>query len=374
MSHLSHRIFLIASICLLLPSFQAAGEPNCPTGDLVLFATPTTFRVEKLANTGTPAVASGTLSREINALTYLDDGRLIGVAETFPVGTDLVEIAADGQVSLLRESDYIYIVRDLATDSYGRLFALAWSYWWNPPTFDPVLLELDPNTGLLIRAIDVDPYIDSIARAADGELWAHGILGLRKLNPVTGQLSDRVLRFSEFPVVAIASDSSGAVWGSRFVTCFITHQCSTLDRFDPATGEVTSAAKELDYLLADFAILRQSPSTVSNDTLCLQNNRFQVTVAWQDPTGGSGAGIVTPAHGQDTGLFYFFDPNNWELMVKVLDGCAINGHYWVFSAAGTNVGYTLTVKDLDRDLQKDYTNPLGTLAAPVADTMAFACP
>ena len=47
----------------------------------------------------------------------------------------------------------------------------------------------------------------------------------------------------------------------------------------------------------------------------------------------------------DTGAFWFFDPENVELAVKVLDGRAINGRFWVYFGALTDVGYTLRVTD-----------------------------
>jgi hypothetical protein len=33
----------------------------------------------------------------------------------------------------------------------------------------------------------------------------------------------------------------------------------------------------------------------------------------------------------DTGAFWFFAAANVELIVKVLDGCALNGAHWVFA-------------------------------------------
>ncbi|MCP4658622.1 MAG: hypothetical protein GY856_24695 [bacterium] len=77
----------------------------------------------------------------------------------------------------------------------------------------------------------------------------------------------------------------------------------------------------------------------------------------------------------DSGLLWFFDPDNWELLVKVLDGCAVNQRYWVFAAATTNVETTLEVTDSLSGQMKTYHNPLGTSAAAVTDTFAFAtCP
>jgi len=48
----------------------------------------------------------------------------------------------------------------------------------------------------------------------------------------------------------------------------------------------------------------------------------------------------------------------------------VNGRYWVFFGALTNVAYTITVTDTTTGTQKQYTNPQGRLAS-VADTSAF---
>jgi hypothetical protein len=59
-----------------------------------------------------------------------------------------------------------------------------------------------------------------------------------------------------------------------------------------------------------------------------------------------------------------------ELIVKVLDGRAVNGHFWVFYGALSDVQYTLTVTDTQTGTSKPYVNPQGTLASE-ADTAAF---
>ena len=117
------------------------------------------------------------------------------------------------------------------------------------------------------------------------------------------------------------------------------------------------------------------PCVAGPNTLCLNNDRFRVEVEWLDFGGNTGPGTVAPCGVDDSGIFYFFDPNNWEMLIKVLDGCAITNNYWVFFAATTDVGYTLTVTDTLSGLQKTYTNPLGSAAPAVTDTAAFAsCP
>ncbi len=77
--------------------------------------------------------------------------------------------------------------------------------------------------------------------------------------------------------------------------------------------------------------------------LCLAD-RFQVRVRWQHP-GGRGGGSVVPGFSDDSGLFWFFRPENWELLVKTVDGCAVNDRRWIFYAPVTDVHYDLEVFD-----------------------------
>ena len=106
---------------------------------------------------------------------------------------------------------------------------------------------------------------------------------------------------------------------------------------------------------------------------CFVGSRFHVELSWHDGEGNSGLGQVVPGASASSGLFWFFEPDNWEMLVKVLDGCGINGSYWVFAAATTTVEYTLTVTDTATGRSRSYFNSVGTAAEPVTDTKAFAC-
>jgi hypothetical protein len=105
------------------------------------------------------------------------------------------------------------------------------------------------------------------------------------------------------------------------------------------------------------------------DALVLTGGRFRVEVTWRDFFGGSGVGHPVP-QAADTGSFWFFAPGNLELTVKVLDGRPVNGHFWVFFGALSNVAYTVTVTDTVTHRIRVYENPSGHLAS-VADTAAF---
>ena len=89
---------------------------------------------------------------------------------------------------------------------------------------------------------------------------------------------------------------------------------------------------------------------------------------WKTPS-ANGTGSAIPA-GPDTGYFWFFGESNIELIVKMLDGRAVNGKFWLFYGALSNVEYTLTVTDTQTGAVKTYTNPQNRLAS-FADTQAF---
>ena len=117
---------------------------------------------------------------------------------------------------------------------------------------------------------------------------------------------------------------------------------------------------------------------VSGDTaMCLTNDRFRVEVDWRNFENVSGPGTVVnlPVVADDSGLFWFFQDDNWEMLVKVLDACGVNGQFWVFSAATTTVEYTLTVTDTETGQFRRYFNELGTASPAVIDIEAFGtCP
>jgi poly(3-hydroxybutyrate) depolymerase len=121
---------------------------------------------------------------------------------------------------------------------------------------------------------------------------------------------------------------------------------------------------------------RPAQGCVATGTALCLHGRFRVEVSWQDFSGGTGAGRIVPTGASSgSGLFWFFGPDNWELMVKVVDGCSVNGHHWVFAAATTSVRYVLTVTDTTTGRIARYENPLGVASPAITDTSAFpACP
>lgn len=106
----------------------------------------------------------------------------------------------------------------------------------------------------------------------------------------------------------------------------------------------------------------------------LLGGRFKVWVTGFDFAHTDFIGRTAPLASTDSAIFWFFNPANFELLVKIVDGCGINNRYWVYFAATTNVEFRLYVDDTwDNDPAFYYRNRLGTQeATSVADSDAFA--
>lgn len=102
------------------------------------------------------------------------------------------------------------------------------------------------------------------------------------------------------------------------------------------------------------------------NTLCLVNKRFQVTGVWSNQFNGQSGTAGTIANTDLAGFLYFSDPNNIELIVKVLD---FGDRVAFFYGQLTNLRFTLSVLDTRTGTTKTYTNTPGDCGA-LDNTMA----
>jgi hypothetical protein len=73
--------------------------------------------------------------------------------------------------------------------------------------------------------------------------------------------------------------------------------------------------------------------------------RFRVSATWRDFQGSTGSGAaIEPT--SDTAYFWFFNSANIELVIKMLDGRGVNGKFWVFYGALSNVESRLRPRTL----------------------------
>jgi hypothetical protein len=135
-----------------------------------------------------------------------------------------------------------------------------------------------------------------------------------------------------------------------------------------------------DDALSTLTILDSDGSTAAcvpgPNTHCLLGGRFQVEAVFRAPQGNAGDAGVIPVS-DNSGLFWFFNASNAEMLVKLLDACSVPSfnRFWVFFAATTNVDFTVTVTDTATGVVRQYVNPQGQAALPVQDTVSFdTCP
>jgi hypothetical protein len=140
--------------------------------------------------------------------------------------------------------------------------------------------------------------------------------------------------------------------------------------FPAAGGAAAVSQAAASAAAADLAeVADKAACSPSDGALCLNASRFRLQLSWKDGSGRTSAGHAVPLSG-DTGYFWFTSPANVEVVVKVLDARGLNGHFWVFYGALSNLGYTLTVTDTQTGATKSYTNPPGRFASQ-GDTAAL---
>jgi ELWxxDGT repeat protein len=113
------------------------------------------------------------------------------------------------------------------------------------------------------------------------------------------------------------------------------------------------------------------PCAPSQRELCLNGGRFRVSATWREFTGRLGEATAASLTA-DSGYFWFFDPANPELLVKVLDACGTEAHnYWVFTTGLTDVEVTLDVQDSWSGVTKRIETGLAEPFLPTFDSGSF---
>jgi photosystem II stability/assembly factor-like uncharacterized protein len=254
------------------------------------------------------------------------------------------------------------------TASFGGIWTsvdagATWSHVWDAGFDYPVQdLAVDPADGNHLLAAAGPTVLDSLD---GGRSWrALGAL------PWAWQVS--VSRLDPRRLVAsgegiFLSEDAGATWrpANAGLSTLDVSQVEFVGENDSLYAAAAGAGLWLAQEVEDPALL---PCVEGPATLCLAGDRFRVEVTWlvnQDV----GRGNAVPLS-EDSGSFWFFDPANLELIVKLLDGSAVNGHYWVFFGALSDVEYTIHVTDTLSGLRRAYTNKRGEIASR-GDVEAF---
>ena len=99
---------------------------------------------------------------------------------------------------------------------------------------------------------------------------------------------------------------------------------------------------------------------------------FKVAICYETPGGEVGEGKAGIWASRESGLLWFFNPKNAEVLVKVLDGCGQNGHRWVYVGPVTDLAFNLYVQSAD-GTNWSHHNRQGRTAVSRSDNYAFPC-
>ncbi|HVS14277.1 MAG TPA: hypothetical protein VMV46_10150 [Thermoanaerobaculia bacterium] len=164
----------------------------------------------------------------------------------------------------------------------------------------------------------------------------------------------------------------GGLLREQWSTLGVEWQLEVLRGYGHSTWPERTIGEGLRFLAERTAALNDRGCRRDLAALCLGDGRFRVEVTFADLLGRPGRGRVVGEGTDDSGIFWFFDSGNWEAMVKVLDGCAVNDRFWVFAAAPTDLDYRVTVTDHATGEAVQYRHEAGVPSSAVTDTEAFA--
>ena len=329
------------------------GSPFASIGNLVLFAERgALMRVdaETFANPVTVAALPGLSARSLIATEH--DGFVYVAVSDYPSRFDLVRMSPDGT----------------GAENLGSFVGGG-----------------SGGTGLEFVSAPHGLYFIGNSRSEGYEVWR--TLGSRSSTEVAVDLVPG--EASSFPANLVATET-GLIFSAHTNTTGYEQFF-----FDAATGEAhllqdlvpgflgsrpgrAATTEDFGVFVAEDGLrgpqahaIRLNPSgcIASEGAICLSGERFKVEAVWRDFDGNFGSGNAVPLT-DDTGYFWFFDQDNVENVLKVLDARGVNEHFWVFFGALSNVEYWLTVTDTSTGLAKRYFNPPGTFAS-AGDTEAF---
>jgi opacity protein-like surface antigen len=108
------------------------------------------------------------------------------------------------------------------------------------------------------------------------------------------------------------------------------------------------------------------------NVMCLGGGRYRVQASFERGTEIRGLANAIDLS-DESGLFWFFSPGNVEAIVKVLDGCSVNGHRWVYTTGLTDLRVLVQIVDTQTGETATYLNEGGSAFAPAQDTEALRC-
>lgn len=172
-------------------------------------------------------------------------------------------------------------------------------------------------------------------------------------------------RFTEYDCASVMHYATDAFSKGGPTIRSIHENCTIGTGDELSEGDVTAVA-------AMYPQPSPAPPGEDHEELLFQEERFRVRAEWKS-LDANGVARAVPDSSEQSGNLYFFDPTNWEILVKVLDGCGVNGFYWLFASGATDLEWHMVATDTRTDAEKTLDNVQGERAPAFTDIQAFPC-
>ena len=195
-----------------------------------------------------------------------------------------------------------------------------------------------------------------IVEAATGRVWEHR-------NPRGGGTATAKSDLAAFPCSAASPGAASAPGAGGPVGL----APATVAAAGPAAGALTD--------LAPASVGAAASATCVPRPVATLDGGFSVDMCVEYERDGRRVVGAVKDYGLDSGrsaLLYFFERDNAEVLVKVLDGCAINGRRWVFVAPVTTLAFNLSIAG-PGGVRWNHWNGAGQTAVAKSDPAAFSC-
>jgi hypothetical protein len=178
-----------------------------------------------------------------------------------------------------------------------------------------------------------------------------------------------LVREGEAPILVYEGDKTDATVRLAASDDGATGSFVEADICDITIAGCRETSKVLKSNVLPLTVAANDVCSFGGAALCL-DNRFSVMARFHTDAGSSPAHPVPMT--KESGYFWFFGPQNAEVVVKVVDACGFTSNFWFFAAGMTDVGVDLVVLDTKTGAVRRYSSPAGSAFKAIQDTNAFA--
>lgn len=245
------------------------------------------------------------------------------------------------------------------------------------------LYGLEPTAvGERLLFVGRDPDHGVELWSTDGTIAGTGRLDDLEPGPASSK-PEGLARFGDHLIFAAAAGGVGReLWSASGEPGSATLVTDLFPGGASSTPQVLGAFGDHLLFLADDGVVgrelwsldgaEHDPCFATPATLCLAGGRFRVSAGWRKFDGVSGEATAVPLTAE-AGYFWFFDPANPELFLKVLDACGLPEarNFWTFAAGLTDVEVTLTIEDSVTGEARRIDTRMGEAFHPSFDAGSF---